>query len=71
VLVMADQDLTGPRGSVYAFSRAAANGQARRVPVPAARVRREIDQAYRHFAAAAERVYGNDPMGGAVKVGHP
>jgi L-xylulokinase len=68
VFVMTDQDLTGPRGAVFAFSRKAARGPARRVPTPAAKLRRPIQDAYALFLKTFERVYGRQTISGPVEV---
>ena len=49
VKVVQDQDMAGPRGTLYAFSRRVARCQARAVPRPARRLRAGIQRAYEHY----------------------
>jgi sugar (pentulose or hexulose) kinase len=65
VYAQVDEDLSGPRGAVFALSRAAAKARTRRVSLLPREVRRRIARAYEMYL----QVFGR--LGGQVKVGEP
>jgi sugar (pentulose or hexulose) kinase len=60
VYAMREEDLTGPRGSIYAFHPRVASGAADRVPLPAPPVRDRIRAGYAVYEELFHRVFGRE-----------
>jgi sugar (pentulose or hexulose) kinase len=65
-LVVEDQDLAGPRGAVYAFSRAAARSKTHSVALPDKKTREQLNAGLSRYCDLFDMAYGKDhPIGGA------
>jgi sugar (pentulose or hexulose) kinase len=64
-----EKDLSGPRGALYPFSRAAANAQTRPVPKPAAKLQKRILGGFESYMLLFERIYGDSPYADGVVFG--
>ena len=69
VYSLLDEDLSGTRGTVFAFSRAAAKARTRRVPLPSQSVRRRIARGYEMYLRIFDRLYGQVTVGEAFHFG--
>jgi len=67
VLTVEDEDQSGARGTLYAFSRKVARAKARRVPSPNRALRERVGEGEKQYTAVFERLYGTARSGGAVR----
>lgn len=65
----ADEDLAGTRGTVFAFSRAAARSGTRRVPRPPQRLRDRVARSYEMYLKVFERLYADVDVGAPFHFG--
>jgi sugar (pentulose or hexulose) kinase len=69
VYVTDDQDVSGCRGAVHAYSRKAARSTVRRVKPPAAGLRTQIEKDYQYYLEIYDRILGDIPHGRGIHFG--
>ena len=67
VLHQCEDDIAGPRGTLYAFGEKCARARTQRVRTPRAAVRRAVAQVYEQYVDLFNRLYGKVPIAGKLR----
>jgi xylulokinase len=66
-----DEDMSAARGAVFAFRPQAARSKSKKVPLPTARLRQDIEAGYQNFRSTFDAVYDTVPEGRAFHFDRP